>query len=143
MLSSEVYKRRFLKFALYFFTVFFCYVAGAPAIITEAEVFGNDGTFTVFKVIERFTEDFQPPFVVKLPGRLGGGIDGHILCAFFAVLVGVLSVELREHHIPHTTGDHFPCGIRLSPNGKGNFIYGFIIVLVVVFSIKRHCLAEQ
>ena len=59
MLSSEVYKRRFLKFALYFFTVFFCYVAGAPAIITEAEVFGNDDTFTVFKVIERFSKEFS------------------------------------------------------------------------------------
>lgn len=70
VLSSEVYKRRFHKFALYFFTAFFCYVAGAPAVFTEAEMFGNDGTFTVFEIIERFAENFQPPFVVEYPGRL-------------------------------------------------------------------------
>ena len=49
-------------------------------------MFGNDGALTVFQLLEGFTENLQPPFVVVHPGRLGGGIGSHVLRTFFTFL---------------------------------------------------------
>lgn len=61
--SGKVYERRFFELALYLSTVNNLHITGAPTVFTETEVFGNDGAFPVFQIIERFTEDFQPPLV--------------------------------------------------------------------------------
>ena len=86
---------------------------------------------------------FQPPFVIEHPGRLSGGIDGHIFRALFTVLVGVLSVELREHHIPNAACDHLFCSLIGAPDFESNFADGRIITLVTVFGVECHCLSEQ
>ena len=57
MFTGEIYERCFFKFTLYLSAVYSINIMGAPTVFTETEVFGNDGAFPVFQIIERFTEN--------------------------------------------------------------------------------------
>ena len=129
MLSCKVYERRPFELTLYFSAVYGLNIAGTPTVIAEPEMFGNNGTLSVFQIIEGFAENLQPPFVVVHSGRLGGSIESHVLRTFFtflAVLIDELTVKIREHHIPDAADQYIFCYLRFTSDGKSNLIDGLI-----------------
>lgn len=48
--------------------------------------------------------------------QFGGGINSHVLRSVFAVLIRVLTIEIRKHHIANAAGDHLLCVFVTAPD---------------------------